>query len=134
MINNQRRILFKCFVFLFLFWHTCFICQSKVNNPEKHRVHKTKKIPKKHPQHQHYTRLYTTLPKQTQIIFCRSLFVSLSFFFWLLLFCLPFFNLQLLITTLVGIFRQTFLTRCSINLHTKITLCINKTNETCMSK
>jgi hypothetical protein len=46
----------------------------------------------------------------------KSLFVSLSFFFWLLLFCLPFFNLQLLITTLVGIFRQTFLTRCSINL------------------
>ena len=34
------------------------------------------------------------------LVFCTSLFVRLSFFYWLLLYCLPFFDLRLLITSL----------------------------------
>ena len=35
------------------------------------------------------------------VVFCRSLFVLFPFFFWLLC-CLPFFDLRILITTLVS--------------------------------
>jgi len=38
------------------------------------------------------------------VMFCRSLFIVLSFFFWLLC-CLSFFGLQILITSLWYIFK-----------------------------